>query len=70
MMFFGGWMVIFWVVIIGLVVWGGTALTKRGYPSANDTRKRDPLEITRERYAREEISKEEFDEIRKKLSRP
>jgi hypothetical protein len=29
MMFFGGWMWILWIVIIGLVVWGIIALVKQ-----------------------------------------
>ena len=63
----GGWGIlglIFWIlVIIGLVLlikylWeGGTA--KRGQESA--------LEILKERYARGEISKEEFEEKKKDL---
>ncbi len=69
MMFFGGpWMIIFWVVIVGLIVWGGIALTRRGDSSPGETRKRDASEIVRERYANGEISKEEFEEIEKRLS--
>lgn len=29
-MFGGGWMIIVWIVIIGLIVWGVIALTRRG----------------------------------------
>ncbi len=69
MMFFGGpWMIIFWVVIVGLIVWGGIALTRRGDSSHGETRKRDALEIARARYASGEISKDELDEIEKRLS--
>ena len=69
MMFFGGpWMIIFWVAIVGLIVWGGIALTRRGDSSPGGTGKHDALEIARERYAKGEIPKEEFDEIRKNLS--
>ncbi len=69
MMFFGGpWMIIFWVVIVGLIVWGGIGLTRRGNSSSRETRKRDALEIAKERYASGEISKEEFEEIKSRLS--
>ena len=69
MMFFGGpWMIIFWVVIIALIVWGVITLTKRGTSASDTTQKRDPLDTARERYAKGEISKEEFEQIKKDLS--
>lgn len=68
MMLFGGGMIIVWVVIIGLIVWGVIALGKRNTSVSNTFQKRDPLEIAGERYARGEISKEEYEEIRKNLS--
>lgn len=67
MMFFGGWMIIFWVVIIALVIWGVIALAKRSASTSDTPQQRDPLEIARERYAKGEISKEELDEIKKNL---
>ena len=68
MMFFGGWMVIIWVVIIALIVWGVIVLVRRGTSVSDTPQKRDPLDIARERYARGEITKEEFEEIKKDLS--
>ncbi len=68
MMFFGGWMMIFWVVIIALIVWGIIALVKRGTSTSDTPQKRDPLDIAKERYAKGEISKEEFEQIKKDLS--
>ena len=69
MMFFGGpWMIIFWVVIIALIVWGVIALTKRGTSASDITQKHDPLDTAKERYAKGEISKEEFEQIKKDLS--
>ena len=68
MMFFNGWMIIVWVIIIALIVWGVIALVKRGYSTSNTSHKRDPLEIAKERYAKGEISKEEYEEIKKNLS--
>lgn len=64
MMFFGGWMIIFWVVVVGLIAWAVIWLSRRG----GSTPKRSHLDIAKERYASGEISKEEFEEIKKRLS--
>jgi len=61
--FDGGWMIIFWGGIIALIVWGIKKLTDRGGTSS----KRDPLDVAKERYARGEISREEFEQIKKDL---
>ena len=68
-MFFGGWMIIVWVVIIALIIWGVVALVRRGSSTPDTSQKRDPLDIAKERYAKGEITKEEFEEIRKNLSK-
>jgi putative membrane protein len=61
---FGGvWMLIFWGGLIALIVWGIKKLTERG----GTTSKRDPLDVAKERYARGEISREEFEQIKKDL---
>ena len=70
MMFFGGWMIIFWVVIVALVIWGIVAVARRDGSTSETPPKRDPLDIARERYAKGEITREEFEEIRKNLSKP
>ncbi len=64
-MIFGGlWMLVFWGGLIALIVWGIMKFSRR-----NGSRsKRDPLEIAKERYARGDISKEEFEQIKKALS--
>jgi putative membrane protein len=67
MMFFGGWMMIVWIIIIGLIVWGVVALTTHAGGSPSGGERRNPLDIARERYARGEISREEFDRIKKDL---
>jgi putative membrane protein len=67
MMFFGGWMFIIWVLIIGLIIWGVIGLTRRGASVADKPEKNAPLDTVRERYARGEISKEEFEQIKKDL---
>ena len=64
-MIFGGiWILLFWGVIIGLVIWAVRALTgRKAPPSAGGS----PLEIAQRRYARGEISKEDFNEIKATL---
>ena len=56
-------MVIFWGVIIALAIWGIKRLSKNSSGS-----KSNALEIVRERYARGEINKEQFEELKKDLS--
>ena len=68
MMFFGGWMIIVWVLIVGLIVWGVIALVKHSSSTTNTSQKRDPLDTAKERYASGEISKEEYEEIKTNLS--
>ncbi len=60
---FGGmWMLAFWAIIIGLVVWGVKQFTGGG--EANRTPGDTPLEIAQKRLARGEITREEFDQIK------
>lgn len=64
-MVFGSiWMVVFWGGLIALIVWGVKKLTERG----GSPSKRDPLDIAKERYARGEISEEEYQRLKKDLS--
>lgn len=67
MMFGGLFMLVFWGGIIALIVWGVKKLVERGSGPANVERA-DPLDIAKERYARGEISKEEFNQIKRDLS--
>lgn len=66
---FGGWMMILWIVIVGLIVWGIVALIRRGSSKSNGTEDKTPLDIVKERYAKGEISKEEFERIKKDLTK-
>lgn len=59
------WMVVFWGAIIGVIVWGISRLTRRGEGPGSDS----ALEIARRRYARGEISREEFEQLKQDLSR-
>ena len=63
-MAFGGiWMLLFWGGLIALIVWGISKLSKH----EGSTSKRDPLDIARERYARGNITREEFEQLKKDL---
>ena len=68
MMFGGILMLLFWGLIIALVVWGMKRLTERGSSGSTTPEKHDPLDIAKERYARGEISREEFEQVRKDLT--
>jgi putative membrane protein len=59
----GIWMVIFWGGLIALIVWGISRLVRHSHSNG----KQNPLDIARERYARGEISREEFEQIKKDL---
>ena len=67
-------MLLFWVLVIGGVVWLVVTLVRGGQgrsatqpllPSAPPVQ--TPLDILKVRYARGEISKEQFDEMRRDL---
>lgn len=71
MMFFGGfmiWMIILWLVIIGAIIWAVVALTRRGVSSSSGGERHSALDIARERYAKGEITKEEFERLKKDLT--
>jgi putative membrane protein len=65
---FGWWMfgaifmIIFWGGLIALIVWAVTRLSRRGGPGH-----RDALDIARERYARGEIARDQFEQIKRDL---
>ncbi len=72
---FGGiWMIVFWGLIIGLIVWGVSRVTA-GDQRATQSRRhgktvRDgesPMDVARTRYARGEIGRDEFTQIRRDL---
>ncbi len=58
-------MLVFWGGIIALVIWLIVRLTRSG---PTPSQRGNALDIARERYARGEITKEEFDQIKKDLS--
>jgi len=68
MVFGGVWMIIFWILILFLVFWAIKKLTRNRDSGSDAIEKGDALGIARERYARGEISREEFEQIKKDLS--
>ena len=64
MVFGGVWMVLFWGGLIALIVWGITKLSRRN----DSTQKYDPLGIAKDRYAKGEMTREEFNQIKKDLA--
>lgn len=62
-----GW--IFWIVILGLIIWGVVTVIKNASRSGGGGSGADesPLDILKKRYARGEISREEFERMKKDL---
>ncbi|MBI2856095.1 MAG: hypothetical protein HYX93_04540 [Chloroflexi bacterium] len=65
MLFSGLWMLLFWGMIVGVVIWAVKALSGRNGAG----REEDPLRIAQRRYARGEISREQLAEIESTLRR-
>ena len=55
------------ILIVGLIVWGIIALTRRVSSRREPGVNRSPLDVAKERYARGEITREEFERIKKEL---
>ena len=61
-MVFGGiGMLIFWGGLVALIIWGIKKFSGR------DNNNQSPLDIARKRYARGEISRDEFEQLKKEL---
>lgn len=60
-------MAVFWGGIIALVAWLIVRLTRRE-PTGGNPERHTPLDTARERYAKGEITKEQFEQIKKDLS--
>jgi len=68
--FGAAWMVIFWGGIVALVVWAVTRVTgdREKGKEQRTVEGRSPLDIAKERYARGEITREQFEQFRHDLS--
>jgi len=62
----GGGMWIFWILIIVTLVWVVTFATRRDSGSSGN--EKSAQDILKERYARGEIDREEFEQKRKDLN--
>ena len=62
-----GW--IFWLVILGLLIWLIVSLVSRSQDRREipPQQQESPLDILKKRYARGEITKEEFEEKKKDI---
>jgi putative membrane protein len=58
-------MVVFWGGLIALIVWAVSRFTRNHKTRISG--KQDALDIAKERYARGEITKEQFEQIKKDL---
>jgi putative membrane protein len=56
-------MIIFWAGFIALITWIVVKLVRSGQKSSSES----PLDIAKTRYARGEITKKEFEQIKKDL---
>jgi putative membrane protein len=63
------WMVLFWAAVIAIIIWVIKKLTERQTTSSDTTRSEKPLDIARERYAKGEITREEFEQLKKDLTK-
>lgn len=66
-----GWslfMGIFWLIILAFVIYVVVRMLKHyEIGSGNDNSKNDPLEIVKQRYAKGDINKDEFEQLKKDL---
>lgn len=76
---FGGFgmlfMLLFWILVAGLVVWalaqflpGVTQRTTTSGAITSVSRQDSALDVLRQRYARGELSKAEYDDMRRELA--
>ena len=65
-----GWiMMVFWVILIIIVVFVAVRLLKDHDHHAVYAHKGDAMDIVKERYAKGEIDKEQFEQIKKDLNK-
>ena len=65
----GMWVqLLFWLAIIFLIIWGVKQIAGRGQNTSQLTRNDNALEILRERYAKGEIDKQEFETKKRDLT--
>ncbi len=60
------WMSLFWLVVVGLIAWGIVSFSRHDH--RHESGSNAALEIARQRYARGEITAEEFEKLKRDLS--
>ncbi len=60
-------MMLFWVLILVAVVWGVVHLARNAGQSQAIPRNEAPLDVLKRRYAAGEITKEQFEEMKRTL---
>jgi putative membrane protein len=63
-----GW--IFWLAILAIIIWIGVTVTrnlKKSGSTQDPTQTESPLDILKKRYAKGEISREEFEQMKKDI---
>lgn len=60
-------MALFWIILIIGAVWLVSILFKTGHPPGSDHRGLTPREILDQRYARGEITREQYEMMKKDL---
>ena len=68
MMMGGGiFMLLFWILIIGGAIWLIQSLARGGSAGLSAPSRETPLDIMKARYAKGEITKEQFEEMKRNL---
>ncbi len=61
-----GWL--FWLIIIGVIIWAVIQFTNKTQSQGSSSAvTKSPMEILKERYAKGEITKEQFEQMKKDL---
>ncbi len=63
----GAWMWLGWIIILGAIIWIVYAVTRKSTKGSQTMRELTSTEILERRYARGEISSDEFEERKKVL---
>lgn len=74
-MYFGPWgwlmmafMMLFWIVVVGGIVWLVVYLTRRSGRGQGTSAPDSALDILNQRYARGEISKDEYEQMKRDIT--
>lgn len=59
------WMVVFWGALIWLIVWGVKRLTEPRQPATGG---QTPVEVLKLRYARGEVTRQQYEEMKRDLT--